>query len=48
MYESFKTMGRFAVGLTEEFKVEVGLHQGSTLSPFLLAMVMDRLTDDLI
>lgn len=35
-----------AVGATEKFKVEVGLHQGSALSPFLLAMVMDRLADE--
>lgn len=26
-------------------KVEVGLHQGSSLSPFWYANVMDRLTD---
>ncbi|TKS65679.1 RNA-directed DNA polymerase from mobile element jockey [Collichthys lucidus] len=37
---------RCVVGVTEEFKVEVGLHQGSALSPFLFAMVMDRLTDE--
>ncbi|KAK3520442.1 hypothetical protein QTP70_024188 [Hemibagrus guttatus] len=31
---------------TEEFKVEVGLHQGSALSPFLFAMVMDQLSEE--
>ncbi|KAK2899617.1 hypothetical protein Q8A73_012746 [Channa argus] len=46
MYESCKTVVRCAVGVTEEFKVEVGLHQRSALSPFLFALVMDRLTDE--
>ena len=46
MYVDCKTVVRCAVGVTEEFKVEVGLHQGSALSPFLFAMVMDRLTDE--
>ena len=45
-YESCKTKVRCAVGGAEEFKVEVGLHQGSALSPFMFAMVMDRLTDE--
>ena len=44
MYESWKTVMRCAEGVTEDFKVEVGLHQGS--SPFLFAMMMDRLTDE--
>ena len=34
-----------AVGTTESFKVKVGLHQGSALSPFLFAVIMNRLTD---
>ena len=34
MYESWKTIVRCAVGVTENFKVEVGLHQGSALDPF--------------
>ena len=46
MYESCKTVVRCAVGVTEKFKVEVGLHQGSVLSPFLFSMVIDRLTDE--
>ncbi|KAK3511407.1 hypothetical protein QTP70_007333 [Hemibagrus guttatus] len=45
MYERSRTVGRCAVGQTEEFKVEVGLHQGSALSPFLFAMVMDQLSE---
>ncbi|KAK3514152.1 hypothetical protein QTP70_005083 [Hemibagrus guttatus] len=46
MYERSRTVVRCAVGQTEEFKVEVGLHQGSALSPFLFAMVMDRLSEE--
>ncbi|KAK3574586.1 hypothetical protein QTP86_010846 [Hemibagrus guttatus] len=46
MYERSRTVVRFAVGQTEEFKVEVGLHQGSALSPFLFAMVMDQLSEE--
>ncbi|MCJ8747587.1 hypothetical protein PDJAM_G00155240 [Pangasius djambal] len=46
MYERSRTVVRCAVGQTEEFKVEVGLHQGSALSPFLLAMVMDQLSEE--
>nr|XP_061804482.1 sperm-tail PG-rich repeat-containing protein 2-like [Nerophis lumbriciformis] len=45
MYEDCNTMMRCAVCVTDEFKVKVGLHQGSALSPFLFAMVMDRMTE---
>ncbi|KAK3507467.1 hypothetical protein QTP70_021829, partial [Hemibagrus guttatus] len=46
MYERSRTVVRCAVGKTEEFKVEVGLHQGSALSPFLFAIVMDQLSEE--
>ena len=46
-YESCKTLVRCAGGVTEVFKVEVGLHQGSALNPFLFPVVMDRLSDDI-
>ncbi|KAK3524810.1 hypothetical protein QTP86_007606 [Hemibagrus guttatus] len=46
MYERSRTVVRCAVGQTEKFKVEVGLHQGSALSPFLFAMMMDQLSEE--
>ncbi|KAK3541603.1 hypothetical protein QTP86_033082, partial [Hemibagrus guttatus] len=46
MYERSRTVVSCAVGQTEEFKVEVGLHQGSALSPLLFAMVMDQLSEE--
>ena len=38
---------RSAAGLTGEFKLGVGLHQGSALSPFLFAVIMDKLKEDI-
>ena len=46
MHEGSETVARCAVGTTESFKVKVGLHQGSALSPFLFVVIMDRLTDE--
>ena len=46
MYENSTIVVRFAVGRTEDLKVEVGLHPGSALSPFLFALVVDRLTNE--
>ena len=45
MCEISKLVVRCAVGTTKSFKVKVGLHQGSALSPFLFAVIIDRLTD---
>ena len=47
MYDGATTTVRSAAGLTKEFKVGVGLHQGSALSPFLFAIIIDRLTEDI-
>ncbi|KAK3525054.1 hypothetical protein QTP86_014217 [Hemibagrus guttatus] len=46
MYERSRTVVRCAVGETEEFNVEVGLHQGSALSPCLFAIVMGQLSEE--
>ncbi|XP_045132242.1 uncharacterized protein LOC123516705 [Portunus trituberculatus] len=41
MYEGSRTRVRSSVGATEEFCVRVGLHQGSSLSPYLFNLLMD-------
>ena len=46
MYDDSMTAVRCAVGVTEWFKVDVGLHQVSALSPFLFAMLIDWLTNE--
>ncbi|KAI5622887.1 secretory phospholipase A2 receptor-like isoform X1 [Silurus asotus] len=46
MYEDSVMAVKCAVGTTDWFRVKVGLHQGSALNPFLFAVVMDRLTDE--
>ena len=47
MYEGATTTVRSAARLTKEFKVGVGLHQGSALSPFLFVIIIDRLTKNI-
>ena len=44
MYEGAVTSVRSVGGMSSEFSVSVGLHQGSALSPYLFALVMDELT----
>ena len=45
MYEGGEAVVWCAVRTTESIKIKVGLHPGSALSPFLFAVIMDRLTD---
>ena len=47
MYDDSTTSVRCAVGVTEGFKVKVGLHEGSALRPCLFALLLDRMTDDI-
>ena len=49
MCDGATTTVRSAAGLTEEFKVDVGLHQGSALSQlhFAIIIIMDKLTEDI-
>ena len=47
MYDGVTTTVRSAAGLNEEFKVGVGIHQGSAPRPFLFAIIKDKLTEDI-
>ena len=42
-----KLRSTIEAGTSEPFAVEVGLHQGSTLSPFLFSIMMDSLTENI-
>ena len=44
LYEDAKTRVRVGSGLSDEFPVKVGVHQGSVLSPLLFAIVVDVVT----
>ena len=44
MYHGAGARVRTCEGDTKSFKITMGLHQSSTLSPYLFALVMDELT----
>ena len=46
LYTEACTVVRIHAGLSESFKVKVGLHQGSVLSPLLFAAVMDVVSSE--
>jgi len=45
MYEGVSTSVRTQDGATEDFPITIGLHQGSTLSPYLFTLVLDVLME---
>jgi hypothetical protein len=47
MYNNEVTRVRTNDGDTNDFPIKIGLHKGSALSPYLLALVMDEVTRDI-
>ena len=45
MYERVTTRVRTQGGETDDFPITIGLHQGSTLSPYLFTLILDVLTE---
>ena len=45
-YKKAATVVRTAHGKTGKFEIEVGLHQGSGLSPFLFTIVLDTISEE--
>jgi hypothetical protein len=47
MYDNVVTNVRTSDGDTNDFSINIGLHQCSALSPYLFALVMDEVTRDI-
>ena len=47
MYEGSMTTIKTICGVTNEFPVTIGLHQGSSLSPYLFTLVIEELTKNI-
>jgi hypothetical protein len=47
MYDNVVTSVRTSDRDTNDFQINIGLHQGSALSPYLFALVMDEVTRDI-
>ncbi|KAA3670323.1 uncharacterized protein DEA37_0010186 [Paragonimus westermani] len=48
LYEGAQTMVKVGGGMSEAFDVNVGVHQGSVLSPFLFVIIMDVVCGDIM
>jgi hypothetical protein len=44
MYDNIVTSAQTSDGDTNNFLINIGLHQGSNLSPYLFALVIDEVT----
>ena len=44
MYDRVSTNIQTPMGITEPSPVKVGLHQGSTLSPFIFTVIMEEIS----
>ena len=47
IYAGCKTSVMTSAGRTKEIKIEVGLHQGSALSPLLFVIIIDVITEEI-
>jgi hypothetical protein len=47
MYDNVMTSVQTSVEDTNDFQINIGLHQGLALSPYLFALVMDEVTRDI-
>ena len=47
MYADARTSVRACDSTTNDFTIKIGLHQGSALSPYIFALVMDEITKDI-
>jgi hypothetical protein len=47
MHDNVVTSVQISDGDINDFSINIGLHQGSVLSPYLFALVMDEVTRDI-
>uniref|UniRef100_A0A0A9CY62 Reverse transcriptase domain-containing protein n=1 Tax=Arundo donax TaxID=35708 RepID=A0A0A9CY62_ARUDO len=47
IYDNVVTSVRTSNGDINNFPIRIGLHQGSTLSPYLFSLMMDEITRDI-
>jgi Reverse transcriptase (RNA-dependent DNA polymerase) len=47
MYTNIVTCVRICDGESDVFSIKIGLHQGSTLSPYIFSLVMDEIRKDI-